>query len=99
MQVYAHVADGVEGWANDAPYDRIIVNAAVEAIPEALIAQLKPDGVLIAPIGAGDKQILTRWRGGETQGLGAVKFTALVPGLPDAPRVAPPDDSAPQDAP
>jgi hypothetical protein len=55
--------------------------------------------VLVAPVGGGDKQILTRWRGGETQALGAVKFAALVPGLPDAPRVAPPDDSAPQDAP
>jgi protein-L-isoaspartate(D-aspartate) O-methyltransferase len=99
MQVYAHVADGAEGWANDAPYDRIVVNAAVESIPEALTAQLKPEGVLVAPVGGADKQILTRWRGGETQALGAVKFAPLVQGLPDAPRVAPPDDSAPQDAP
>ena len=36
MNVFAHVADGFEGWADDAPYDRIIVNAAVDELPPPL---------------------------------------------------------------
>ncbi|MEJ0061214.1 MAG: hypothetical protein WDM79_17330 [Terricaulis sp.] len=36
MNVFAHVADGAEGWAEDAPYDRIILNASVDAVPPCL---------------------------------------------------------------
>ena len=46
MRTYAHVADGFEGWPEDAPYDRIVVNAAMEDVPAPLLAQLKPGGVL-----------------------------------------------------
>ena len=42
--------DGLEGWPQQAPFDRIVLSAAVEAVPPALIDQLKPGGVLIAPV-------------------------------------------------
>ncbi len=44
-------ADGAQGWAAEAPYDGIIVTAAAEKIPEALVAQLRPDGRMVIPLG------------------------------------------------
>lgn len=81
MRVFAHTADGLEGWAADAPYDRIVVNGAVADLPPALLAQLKPDGILLAPVGEGETQRLVRYRNGVREDLGPVKFAALEPGL------------------
>ncbi|HKT20354.1 MAG TPA: protein-L-isoaspartate(D-aspartate) O-methyltransferase [Stellaceae bacterium] len=44
--------DGALGWPEHAPYDAIIVTAATPLLPPALLAQLKPGGRLIAPVGA-----------------------------------------------
>lgn len=49
--VSSRYADGYEGWSSVAPFDAIIVTAAMESIPPELIQQLKPGGVLIGPIG------------------------------------------------
>lgn len=56
--VRTRVGDGYAGWPEAAPFDRIIVTAAPEDIPQALIDQLAPDGLLIAPVGRGD-QVMT----------------------------------------
>ncbi len=45
------VGDGYRGWPEAAPFDRIVVTAAPPEIPEALLAQLAPDGRLVAPVG------------------------------------------------
>lgn len=50
--------DGREGYAPGAPYDRIIVNAAVKDVPDALIEQLKPGGTLVVPVQHGREQRL-----------------------------------------
>ena len=93
MRVYAHVADGALGWAEDAPYDRIIINASVPVLPDALIAQLRPGGTLVAPVG--DR--LIRFRDGQSEDLGPVKFPPLEHGVPDeAPAIAPAPDSEPE---
>ena len=58
--VVAH-GDGAEGLAEAAPFDRVILNAAVEAIPPAIAAQLAPDAVVIAPMIAAGGQSLMRF--------------------------------------
>ncbi|MBN8879152.1 MAG: protein-L-isoaspartate(D-aspartate) O-methyltransferase [Sphingobacteriales bacterium] len=52
--------DGYEGLPTYAPFDRIIITAAAPEIPEKLIAQLKPGGMMVIPVGAGDVQQMMR---------------------------------------
>jgi len=85
MRVYAHLADGFEGWADEAPYDRIVVNGALADIPAALIEQLKPGGVIVAPLGDAEKQRLIRYRNGEREDFGPVTFQPLERGVSDEP--------------
>jgi len=47
-----HCADGKNGWSKEAPYDRILVSAAPETIPEVLIEQLSPKGCMVIPVGS-----------------------------------------------
>ncbi|WP_298815248.1 protein-L-isoaspartate(D-aspartate) O-methyltransferase [uncultured Roseibium sp.] len=49
--VKARHEDGFEGLQKQGPFDRIVVNAAIEAVPDPWIQQLKPGGILIAPVG------------------------------------------------
>jgi protein-L-isoaspartate(D-aspartate) O-methyltransferase len=81
MRTYAHTADGFDGWADDAPYDRIIVNGALDDLPFALLEQLKPDGVLVAPLGDAQNQRLIRYRNGVREDLGPIKLQPLERGL------------------
>ncbi|MGC8929026.1 MAG: protein-L-isoaspartate(D-aspartate) O-methyltransferase [Candidatus Woesearchaeota archaeon] len=45
------LGDGKNGFKEEAPFDRIIINAACEEIPKNLLKQLKNNGVLVAPVG------------------------------------------------
>ena len=49
--VVCDVGDGSKGWPGQAPFDRIIVTAAAEERPQALIDQLAVGGILIVPVG------------------------------------------------
>jgi protein-L-isoaspartate(D-aspartate) O-methyltransferase len=82
-RTYAHVADGFEGWADDAPYDRIVINGAVEDFPPAVLEQLKPGGVIVAPIGDASGQRLIRMYNNKRVDLGPVKFALLERGVED----------------
>jgi len=50
--VRVRAGDGYAGWPEAAPFDRVIVTAAPEAIPRPLIDQLAAGGLLVAPVGA-----------------------------------------------
>jgi protein-L-isoaspartate(D-aspartate) O-methyltransferase len=77
--------DGKSGWPDAAPFDAIIVTAGAQAVDPALIAQLAPDGVLVAPVGGRGGQQLLRLRhtaaGISEEQLAAVMFVPLLPGL------------------
>lgn len=78
--------DGKLGWPDEAPFDAIILTAAGDAIPSAILDQLSPTGVLVAPVGSPSSQTLLRIRG-DGQGdffqeeLGAVSFVPLLSGI------------------
>lgn len=49
--VEVSVGNGHYGWPEHAPYDSIVVTAAAPSVPAALVAQLKPGGTLVIPVG------------------------------------------------
>jgi protein-L-isoaspartate(D-aspartate) O-methyltransferase len=76
------VGDGYLGWPERAPYDRVLLTAAPERIPDALRTQLADGGILVAPVGPERNQRLVRWRarGGELaeEDLGPIRFVPMV---------------------
>lgn len=76
--------DGWLGWPKYAPYDRILVAAAADELPDKLLEQLAPGGTLIIPIGPSGRQELSRVTRRddhfEQRSLGSVSFVPLVHG-------------------
>lgn len=86
QNVITRFGDGGEGWPEQAPFDRIMVTAAAPGEPKKLLSQLKPNGILVAPIGRGAVQSLVRYvadgEGGfKRETLGEVRFVPLVEGV------------------
>ena len=52
--------DGYEGLPTYAPFDKVIITAAAPEIPQKLIQQLKPGGMMVIPLGAGELQRMMR---------------------------------------
>ncbi len=62
------IADGYDGWPEQAPFDAIVVTAAAEYIPPPLLKQLKEGGRMVIPVGApffNQTLMLVEKRGGE----------------------------------
>jgi len=80
------VGDGFAGVADQAPFDRIMVTAAAEEVPPALIEQLRDGGSMLLPLGApnGRQNLvkMSKSAGGALQReeLIAVRFVPLLPG-------------------
>jgi protein-L-isoaspartate(D-aspartate) O-methyltransferase len=79
------LGDGLRGEPMRAPYDRIIVTAAAEEIPQALVNQLAEGGIMILPLGrhGGSQELvkLVKTRDGVTrETLIGVRFVPLLPG-------------------
>jgi protein-L-isoaspartate(D-aspartate) O-methyltransferase len=74
-------ADGRAGWPAEAPYDRILVSASIEAVPQAWLEQLAPGGILVYPEAAGDEDRLVRLSstatGLEREVLGRCRFVRM----------------------
>jgi protein-L-isoaspartate(D-aspartate) O-methyltransferase len=76
------IGDGTYGWAGDAPYDRIVVTAAAQRMPQAIFDQLKEGGILVIPLGPSEAQVLQAIRkvNGEpvARELSGCRFVPLV---------------------
>ena len=84
--VITKFGDGGEGWAEQALFDRILVTAAAPSDPKALLKQLKPNGILVAPVGKGPVQDLNRYVGDGQGGFNVevlceVRFVPLLDGV------------------
>ena len=79
--VEMRIGDGYKGWPEAAPFDAIIVTAAPDHIPPALIAQLKPGGRLVIPVGALSQQLMVVRKNADGTTLGEqivpVRFVPL----------------------
>jgi protein-L-isoaspartate(D-aspartate) O-methyltransferase len=82
--IETRLGDGATGWAEEAPFDRIIVAAAAPRIPEPLTAQLSPGGRLVIPVGDLASQELvilerpTNGGGLVQREAGGVRFVPLI---------------------
>ncbi|MCU7549171.1 protein-L-isoaspartate(D-aspartate) O-methyltransferase [Chitinophagaceae bacterium LB-8] len=52
--------DGYEGLPTYAPFDKVLITAAAPFIPQKLLEQLKPGGMMVIPVGTGDYQVMKR---------------------------------------
>ncbi len=75
--------DGWQGWAAKAPFDAIIVTAAAQTVPQALLDQLAEGGKLVIPVGEEQQQLYKITRKGDefiSQLIETVRFVPLVAG-------------------
>lgn len=81
LNVHIRVGDGHQGWPAHAPYDRIMVAAAADAVPPALVDQLADTGILVIPVGVWHQELRVLQKHGERVDLLAtlpVRFVPLV---------------------
>jgi protein-L-isoaspartate(D-aspartate) O-methyltransferase len=81
--VQLRLGDGSRGWPEHAPFDKIVVTAAPELIPQGLLEQLKPGGRMVLPIGVEDEQKLILVEKGKnrqvrTREVLAVRFSQMI---------------------
>ena len=84
--IISQCSDGLDGWPETAPFDRIVSTCAMEAPPAKWLNQLKPAGILLMPIGTNEDQHVVRFRklsNGETvsEPLAPSKFLHIVEGV------------------
>jgi len=87
--------DGYKGWPEQAPFDRILLSAVVPEVPQTLTEQLKPGGIIIAPVTKNSVpeslsqhlvKIIRTDEGVTQEALIPVVFVPMIPGLPDVRR-------------
>lgn len=81
--IFVRHGDGYKGWPEEAPFDAIIVTAAPEAIPQALVDQLKVGGRMIIPVGSAFQELyrITKTQSGtKKETLIPVRFVPMVHG-------------------
>jgi protein-L-isoaspartate(D-aspartate) O-methyltransferase len=79
------IGDGMKGWPEQAPFDKIIVTAAGDRVPDALLKQVRLGGIIVAPVGPHDgiQKLVKMTRtpeGFDETTLADVRFVPLIPG-------------------
>lgn len=83
--ITTRVGDGMKGWPEQAPFDKIVITAAGETLPEVLLAQVRVGGIIVAPVGPPEGvqklvKIIRTEDGYERSVLADVRFVPLIPG-------------------
>ena len=78
--------DGFFGYSLQAPFDRIIVTAAVEEIPNLVLSQLKIGGIMVVPVGLPNQKqtllkVIKTEKGLDIKELMSVRFVQMKEGL------------------
>ena len=85
--ITAIAADGMRGWPEQQPFDKIICTACAPGgkPPQALLDQLKIGGILVIPVAMGNRQVLRRYKkeGDDTFAVRDLYDVRFVPLLPD----------------
>jgi protein-L-isoaspartate(D-aspartate) O-methyltransferase len=79
--IHVRCGDGFAGWPDEAPFDAIMVTAAPNRIPQALVDQLKPDGRIVIPVGTGSQELIRGVKtdtGLDTENILPVRFVPMV---------------------
>jgi len=61
LNINTKLDDGQKGWAQYAPFDRILLSASIPKVPESLFEQLSDNGILVAPVEKDGAQIIMRY--------------------------------------
>ena len=82
-RVRLEVGNGMAGWPEGAPYDRVVASAAIDAVPQAWLDQLAPGGLVVYPESRGEEwEMLVRLErrdaGWSRQEMGPCKFVPMV---------------------
>ena len=83
QNIHTREGDGYAGWPDQAPFDKIVVTAAPDTIPQALVDQLAVGGIMVVPVGRGDQtmNIVRKTEAGVvTRETLAVRFVPMVKG-------------------
>lgn len=80
--IYYKIGDGSNGWEEHAPYDRIMVTAAANVLPDDLVDQLANGGRMVIPVGPPhlqELQLITKTDDGDmdVETMGMVRFVEL----------------------
>jgi len=83
LKAHIILKDGIDGYPDEAPYDRIIITAAVEEIAKAWVDQLTDDGLLVAPVKVSEQmqRLLLLKKNGEEKWFEYCRFVPLISGI------------------
>ncbi len=85
--IVPQIGDGSKGWPMQAPFDRIIITARAEILPDILCEQLREDGIMVLPIVTNNRsqkvvRLSRRSDGFDQEDLMDARFVPLLDGLP-----------------